>query len=70
MTQPPTHDEQSQLDAARRDLVAEFADRLPEGEVTARFDEIVQEFDGAPVRGFVPVLAGRMARQRLRSPQA
>ena len=55
-----------QLEAAKRDLVAEFADRVPETEVTARFDEIVRTFEGAPVRGFVPVLAGRAARQRLR----
>ena len=60
-------DEKRQLDAARRDLVAEFADRVPEAEVHARFDEIVHAFDGAPVRGFVPVLVGRAARERLRS---
>jgi hypothetical protein len=61
-----TDDEQRQLDAARRDLVAEFADRVPEAEVTARFDEIAREFAEAPVRTFVPVLVGRQARQRLR----
>jgi hypothetical protein len=60
-------DEQRQLDAARRDLVAEFADRVSEAEVTARFDEVVHTFDGAPVRTFVPVLAGRQARERLRT---
>jgi hypothetical protein len=59
-------DEKRQLEAARRDLVAEFADRVPEAEVSARFDEIVHSFDGAPVRGFVPVLVGRAARERLR----
>jgi hypothetical protein len=59
-------DEERQLEAARRDLVAEFADRVPQSEVGARFDEIVRTFEGAPVRGFVPVLAGRAARQRLR----
>lgn len=67
MTQPPTHDEQRQLEAARRDLVAEFADRVPEAEVTSRFDDIVRQFEDAPVRGFVPVLAGRMTRERLRT---
>jgi hypothetical protein len=39
---------------------------VPEAEVSARFDEIVHSFDGAPVRGFVPVLVGRAARERLR----
>lgn len=59
-------DEQRQLEAARRDLVAEFADTLGEAEVTARFDEIVHGFDGVPVRTFLPVLVGRAARERLR----
>ncbi|HWH28839.1 MAG TPA: hypothetical protein VNU26_07745 [Mycobacteriales bacterium] len=59
-------DERRQLDAARRDLVAEFADRVPESEVGARFDEIARAFEGAPVRTFVPVLVGRAAREQLR----
>ena len=61
-----TDDERRQLEAARRDLVAEFADRVPEHEISARFDEIARDFEGAPVRTFVPVLVGRAARQRLR----
>lgn len=60
-------DEQRQLDAARAALVSEFAGRLPEGEVAARFADIVREFEAAPIRGFVPVLAQRRARERLRS---
>lgn len=59
-------DEKRQLDRAREDLVREFASVAPEGEITARFEEIVRRFDGAPVRGFVPVLAGREVRQSLR----
>ena len=60
-------DEQRQLAVARQALVSEFAGRLPEDEVAARFGDIVQEFDAAPIRGFVPVLAQRRARERLRT---
>ena len=59
-------DELRQIEQARQDLLREFDGRLPEVEVLARFDEIVAGFEGAPVRGFVPVLAGRAARERLR----
>ena len=62
-----SQDEQRQLDRTRRDLVTEFAGRVPEAEITARFEEIVRSFSDAPVRGFVPVLVGRAARERLRS---
>ena len=60
-------DEQRQLDAARAALVSEFAGRLPESEVADRFADIVREFEAAPIRGFVPVLAQRKARESLRS---
>ena len=60
-------DEQRQLEAARAALVTEFAGRLPEDEVAGRFGEIVQEFETAPIRGFVPVLAQRRTRERLRA---
>lgn len=60
-------DEQRQLDRARQALVEEFAGRLPADEVGARFAEIVAGFEGSPIRGFVPVLAQRQARQRLRA---
>jgi hypothetical protein len=64
------HDDESrQLEAARRDLVAEFADRVPEAEVTARFDELVARYADAPVRGFVPVLVGRQVRSVLANQQ-
>ena len=59
-------DEQRQLQRTCQDLVREFGDRVDEREVQARFEEIVHSFDGAPVRSFVPVLAARAARERLR----
>jgi hypothetical protein len=59
-------DEQRQLEHACSELVREFP-ALPEDEVKARFEEIVRGFEGAPVRAFVPVLAGRAARERLRA---
>jgi hypothetical protein len=58
-------DEQRQLESARRDLVQEFQDRLAPEQVSSRFDAIVDEFDGAPVRTFIPVLARRRARREL-----
>ena len=60
-------DEQRQLESARRALVTEFAGRVPEDQVDRRFTELVSEFAGAPVRGFVPVLVRRRAREQLRS---
>lgn len=60
-------DEQRQLDAARQALVEEFSGRLSPDEVSARFSEILADFEGSPIRGFVPVLAQRQARQRLRA---
>ncbi|MCW2680996.1 MAG: hypothetical protein JWM62_2397 [Frankiales bacterium] len=60
-------DEQRQLEAARAALVSEFSGRLTEDEVAARLADILQEFEGAPIRGFIPVIAQRKARERLRS---
>lgn len=62
----PVEDERRQLRRACEDLVVEFGDRLPSDQVQARFEEVVHRFDGAPVRTFVPVLAGRVAREDLR----
>ena len=59
-------DEKRQLQQTCQDLVREFGDRIPQAQVQERFAEIVHGFDGAPVRSFVPVLAGRVARQRLK----
>lgn len=58
-------DERRQIESARHDLVQEFQDRLSAEQVGSRFDAIVTEFDGAPVRNFVPVLARRRAHREL-----
>jgi len=57
-------DEQRQLNAVREDLLREYSGLAPEM-VNARFRAIVAEFEGAPVRSFVPVLAQRRLRQVL-----
>jgi hypothetical protein len=69
---PPTaartahDDELRQLARVRADLEHEFADRLTAADVARQFDETVASFDGAPIRSFVPVLAQRSVRSRLR----
>jgi hypothetical protein len=60
-------DEQRQLESARKALVTEFAGRVPEDHVQERFAALVAEFEGAPVRSFVPVLVRRRAREQLRT---
>ena len=60
-------DEQRQLESARRALVTEFAGLVPEDQVEQRFSALVAEFEGAPVRSFVPVLVRRRAREQLRA---
>ena len=57
-------DEQRQLESVHRDLLREYDGLAPE-RITSRFNAIVAEFDGAPVRTFVPVLAQRRLRQEL-----
>ncbi len=57
-------DEQRQLNAVREDLLREYSGLAPEM-VNARLRAIVAEFEGAPVRSFVPVLAQRRLRQVL-----
>ncbi len=59
-------DEQRQLASVRAALMREFGDRLPAERVREQFDAIVGQFDGAPIRTFVPVLAARSARRELR----
>ena len=59
-------DERRQLAAACNDLVREFGERLSQTDVMARFEQVVHEYDGAPIRTFVPVLAVRQARSQLR----
>lgn len=58
-------DERRQLDRLREEVTREYGARLDPAQVAARFDAIVREFDGAPVRAFVPVLARRRVRQEL-----
>lgn len=62
----PVEDERRQLQRACADLVVEFGAALPSDQVQARFEQVVRQFDGAPVRTFVPVLAGRAVREDLR----
>ncbi len=56
-------DELRQLESVRSELLREFAAQA--ADVNARFDAIVHEFDGAPVRTFVAVLARRRLREEL-----
>ncbi len=60
-------DEQRQLDGVRAALLREFGDRLSPDEVSARFDDVVSGFQGAPIRTYVPVLTQRQVRQQLES---
>ena len=59
-------DEERQLARVREDLLREFGTELSEQVVDEHFRSLVARFDGAPVRTFVPVLAQRAARERLR----
>lgn len=66
LTADALEDERRQLRRACEDLVVQFRDTLPVDAVQQRFEQVVHRFDGAPVRTFVPVLAGRAARVDLR----
>jgi hypothetical protein len=57
-------DEQRQIDALRAQLVEEYA-HLGADVVSARFAAVVADFDDAPVRTFVPLLAQRRLRDEL-----
>jgi hypothetical protein len=60
-----THeDETRQLEAVRRDLLREYGDVAPEV-VDERFAAVVQAYEQAPIRSFVPVLARRRLREEL-----
>ena len=58
-------DEQRQLDVVRDDLVREHANHVSPEVIRGRFDTIVAEFQGAPVRTYVPVLVRRRLRDEL-----
>ena len=59
-------DEDRQLARIREELIREFGAGVSEQVVDEQFRSLVAGFDGAPVRTFVPVLAQRAARERLR----
>ncbi len=62
-------DEQRQLDRLRAEIMSEFGDRLSPAVVDDRFDAIVRDFEQAPVRSFIPVLARRRLRHELAGEQ-
>jgi hypothetical protein len=57
-------DERRQLERLRQEMLRERGE-FPVEHVNAAFDRVVADFDGAPVRTFVPVLARRRLRQEL-----
>lgn len=59
-------DERRQIESLHAELLREYGQELGEQTVTARFQAIVADFDSAPVRAFVPLLAQRRVRQELR----
>jgi hypothetical protein len=59
-------DEDRQLARVREELIREFGAGVSEQVVDEHFTALVAAFDGAPVRTFVPVLAQRAAREKLR----
>jgi hypothetical protein len=59
-------DEDRQLARIREELIREFGAGVSEQVVDEQFSALVARFDGAPVRTFVPVLAQRAARERLK----
>jgi hypothetical protein len=60
------HDEDGQLTRIENELVSEFGAGLPPVFVAEQFRREVSGFAGASVRTYVPVLAQRAARERLR----
>ncbi len=65
MTGTARDDEGRQLEHVQAELLREFGDRLSPEQVERLFSETVDAFAGAPIRTFVPVLAGRGTRDRL-----
>jgi len=54
------------LPALRDDLVREYGATVPTAAIEQAARQALAEFDGVPIREFVPVLAWRRARSRLR----
>ena len=63
----PTMNEERELGRLERRLVSEFGPRVGDEQVRRCLDTAVRAFDGARVRRFVPLLAERNVRARLRS---
>ena len=59
-------DERRQIESLHAELLREYGQALGEQAVSERFHAIVADFDSAPVRAFVPLLAQRRVRQELR----
>lgn len=62
-----THDEERQLAATEQQLLREFGASLGEERVRHDVQDVLREFESAPVRTYLSVLVLRQARQRLRS---
>jgi hypothetical protein len=61
--------DRSAEDRAIRQVVDRLAERFPEvdtAEIAQAVDESRPEFDGSPIRDFVPLFVERSARHRLR----
>ena len=58
---------QKQLESSAVNLTHEFAGRVPSEDVDRYLAEELQPFSEARVRDFVPILAERRTRSRLRS---
>jgi hypothetical protein len=54
------------LPALRADLVREYGTMMPTAAIEQAARQALAEFDGVPIREFVPVLAWRRARSRVR----
>jgi hypothetical protein len=54
------------LPALRADPVREYGTAVPTAAIEQAAKQALAEFDGVPIREFVPVLAWRRARSRLR----
>lgn len=61
-----TKDEERQLAATEQQLLREFGPVLGEDRVRHDVQDVVRQFDAAPVRTYLSVLVLRQARQRLR----
>ena len=65
MARHARYEEHRQLDHVKQDLLREFPALSP-ALVDQAFAHVVSGFERAPVRSFVPVLAQRATRARLR----